>query len=173
MTNDPQPLQPNEPNQRTKRSVDDRRYSRADQRIALAAADRYGTKLGRRELEQVWEVVPKAGTMMRWRQEGIEADEEALEFWLVHEGKRTAQLKVQIADRLAPALEAFDQFVADGSALKMQQAAVAIGILYDKLVPPPSKGGAAVNVSAGPGGTVQMLVVAPSEVEGAEHKRIV
>ena len=147
-----------------------KRYSAPEKRLAVAAYRRYGSAVARQQLTALWGAGPTARTLREWHYgELFEPAEEDVEHWIELEVKRKTRLQAQIEQRMEPTLAAYDKFVADGSSLKMQQGAVAIGILYDKLVPPVSKGGGLVNVNAGEGATVQMLVVAPAEIEGAKH----
>jgi hypothetical protein len=140
-------------------------YTNAQRELAVAAYRRYGATSARKQLAEVWDEVPGAGTMRSWSlSEQHEPSDVATDFWAKVDSYRRTQMQQQLSERFESSLEAYDHFVEERDALSMRGAAIAVGIIYDKLVPPNRGGGSGLTVQAGEGGTVNMMVVAaPSD----------
>ena len=137
-------------------------YSGKQKALVAAAVERYGEIAGLRLVAESFNLQPSRATVHAWiREQGLEPTAEARAEVGELERQRKAAWQATIDARRDSTFDAFDAACKARNYLGMQQAATAVGILYDKLVPP-RKAGVSVNAS-GEGQTVQLLVVAPSD----------
>lgn len=145
-------------------------YKPEDRALAVAAVERYGWAAGQLMLESVFGMKPAKASLSNWMKTGENVPDEGVYKRLDKvEEQRKKRLQGLIDQRMEPALHVFDRAMKDDRTLGMQQCAMSIGILYDKLVPPPKAGGGLVNV-AGDGTVVQLMVVAPAS--DGEHRAL-
>ena len=112
-------------------------YSDEQKALVAAAVERYGETVALEILRENWALSPSRGSVHAWvRVEGVLPTQDALVELSTFEHRRRARLQVEVEQRMQPALEAFDEACTSRSFLGMQQSATAVGILYDKLVPP-------------------------------------
>lgn len=146
-------------------------YSAEHKALVVAAVERYGERAGLRLVAENYDLNPSRATVHAWiREQGLVPTDEARQEIGELEQQRKARLQAGIDARIPLALEAFDKACDAGSYLGMQQAATAVGILYDKLVPPP-RAGVTVN-AGGDRPAIQLLVVAPSSRD-EEHRPVI
>lgn len=147
-------------------------YDLSEKRLAVAAYLRYGATVAARVLEGMLQNAPTRHTLAAWsRDPEYQPDAEQEEYFARLDLRRKTRLQAEIAEVVPEVVEALRAATAERKSLQAQQFAFAMGILYDKVVPPPGRSGG-VTVQAGEGGTVQMLVVAPTEIEGVPHREV-
>ncbi len=141
-------------------------YTPEQRSLALAAVERFGFAGASRLLAVEWgaHMKPSASIMRRWKQTGVEVQEEHRTFWIDHDAQARNRLRAAIEPRIYTALDAFDFALEEGDFGDGQRLAIAAGILIDKVMPPVKSGAAAPLV--GSAHMVQMLVVSPAEIEG-------
>ncbi len=145
-------------------------YSDEQKAIAVGAVQRFGLRSAVRWLKQEWPTgVPSMDSLIRWAREGVAITEDANEFLSKVEQERKAKWHAAIDSRREATFEAYDVAVEKRSWLGMQQAATAIGIQLDKLVPV-ARSGAAVSVGAA--GQVNILVAASPNPPGAVQEAV-
>ena len=145
-------------------------YSDEQKAIGVAALVKWGARPAARWLQQEWgengDVLSHA-TLLNWANAGIERTETAVEIIDQVDQQRKLAWHASIDARREATLEAYDEAVENRQYLGMQQAATAVGILHDKLMPP-ARAGAAVSVGAA--GTVQIMIAGPPHTDDANHR---
>lgn len=108
----------------------------ATKRIAVAGVERYGMQT----MLELWstartETTPSKQTVHNWVNDGIEPGEADRKFWADVDGERSMVLRAKIFTVMDMTLDSYKRACAADKFLGMQQAATAMGILYDKLAP--------------------------------------
>ena len=143
-------------------------YTDEQKALVAAAVGRYGFSAALPVLKESFRLEPSLATLHIWiRDEGLQPTEAAVRELAEIDQRRKAGWQASLDARRDRLLSAFDDACEDGNGLKAQQFAMAVGIFYDKLVPP-LKAGVTVN-AGGEGATVNLLVVAPSSED--EHRQ--
>lgn len=148
-------------------------YTPDQQAIAVASLERYGLRPTERLLDKLWGSSPHQTTLLRWRDKraDIVVTDAHRDFWADYDKAVRTQMTQRIPelfDKVAGTIEYLtddDNVSADvrlERLAKLQGATISLGILYDKVFPQ-ARNGANVNVSAGEGATVNLMVVAAPE----------
>jgi hypothetical protein len=136
-------------------------YRREEKALLLAAVKRYGPTPAARMLAEAGHRVPALYTLSRWVSSGdVAITQDATDALDQYEREAHVRWRASMDARRQATFDAYDQAVADRNYLGMQQASKAIGIQYDRQVPPVRSGTSPV---VGDAGTVQIILVAPAE----------
>lgn len=145
-------------------------YTEDEKATALAVVEDYGVNPGLRLMAVLLEGhAPDRESIRTWRAAGIEILDRHREISAELGRQRKVRWQAVVDTHRDEISGALTKACEAGNYLGMQQAATAFGIMYDKLVPP-VKAGVTVN-AGGDGGTVNLLVVAPSSSDG-EHRPV-
>lgn len=113
------------------------RYNDEQKSLALAAVERYGHTTALRVLDQLWpDGVPSRQTLYTWQSEGIEIAQGDTDYLTKLDSERKQRWQAGIDGLRDSLFDAFETAIEDRNYLGMQQSATAVGIMYDKLVPP-------------------------------------
>lgn len=148
-------------------------YTDDQKAIAVAAYERYGLRPAVRLLDKVWGGEhPHHTSLLNWRKdESLCITDAHRDFWADYDKAVRTQMTQRIPelfDKVAGTIEYLtddeevDPAVRLERLAKLQGATISLGILYDKVFPQ-ARNGANVNVSAGEGATVNLMVVAAPE----------
>ena len=146
-------------------------YSDHD-RALVAAVERYGEAASLRVLANTFDLRPSRNSVHVWiREQRIEPTDDAGEEIAELDRLRKACWQASMHARRDDTFDAFEAACDARNYLGMQQAATAIGILYDKLVRPTQAG---LGLSAsGDAAAINLMVVAPASTDGSDHRPVI
>ena len=148
----------------------DMTYTVEQKALVAAAAERYREITALRVVAANFDLRPSRATVHAWiREQGLQPTDETREEIGELERQRKAGWQATIDAQRDATFEAFGAATEARNYLGMQQSATAIGILYDKLVPP-VKAGLTVN-TVGSESPVQLFVIAPP-LTGPDGERL-
>ena len=139
------------------------RYNDEQKSLALAAVERYGHTTALRVLDQLWpDGVPSRQTLYTWQSEGIEIAQSDTAYLTKLDSERKQRWQAAIDGLRDSLFDACETAIEARNYLGMQQSATAVGIMYDKLVPPVRAGTTLTVPGANP--NVTIVVTAPAAV---------
>lgn len=138
------------------------------ERLAKAAAQRYGRNQAGRLLLELWDEAPSE-SQLHWlvRDTDVRVEQSDVDYWRKIDDTRKARLQAEFHEQVPAMLNAIGRLTspdnfepADIPAAKIQSLAIAAGIFYDKLVPGPRMAGGGISIEGA--GTVNLMVIAPT-----------
>ena len=139
--------------------------------VYVAAADRYGPTLAVKILEGRTIRGPTVSTLKKWLVKGdIVVTDEAFKVVADMEAEQGRNWRAAFASVRDVLFKAIVETVKAGEGLKTQQFMTSAGIAYDKIVPPVRAVGAGgINTIVGPGGKVNITLMAPAAVDPEDY----
>ena len=139
--------------------------------VYVAAADRYGPTLAVKILEGRTIRGPTVSTLKKWLVAGdIVVTEEAFNVVAEMEAEQGRNWRASFASIRELLFVAIAKAIEAGEGLKSQQFMTSAGIAYDKIVPPVrAAGGGGINTIVGPGGNVNITLMAPAAVDPKDY----
>ena len=146
-------------------------YSDHHRALVAAAVERYGEGAGLRVLANTFGLRPSRNSVHVWiREQGVEPTDEAQQEIAELDRLRKAGWQASIDAHRDEISAALTEASTKRNYLGMQQTATALGILYDKLVPP-TKAGHSLSTS-GDSAPINLMVLAPPLSDGSDHRPV-